>query len=111
MPAKPTKYGIKVWKAADLSNGYVLNFDVYLGKDVHNQRIHGLGYDVVNKLINPFMIKNHVYFDNFFSSVKLVEHLQVQKTYTCATIQVNRRLAAMCSAKIASRRQGCPPER
>ena len=32
MPAKPTKYGIKVWMAADSSNGYVLNFDVYLGK-------------------------------------------------------------------------------
>ena len=30
MPAKPTKYGIKVWMAADSSNGYVLNFDIYL---------------------------------------------------------------------------------
>lgn len=28
MPAKPTKYGIKMWMAADSSNGYVLNFDV-----------------------------------------------------------------------------------
>ena len=43
MLAKPTKYGIKVWMAADPSNGYVLNFDVYLGKDVRNQGIHGLG--------------------------------------------------------------------
>ena len=47
MPAKPTKYGIKVWMAADSSNGYVLNFDVYLGKEANQRRIYGLGYDVV----------------------------------------------------------------
>ena len=98
MPAKPTKYGIKVWMASDSSNRYVLNFDVYLGKDVRNQRIHGLGYDVVTKLITPFMNKNHhVYFDNFFSSVRLVEHLRVQKTYACATIRVNRKDLPPCA--------------
>ena len=73
MPAKPTKYGIKVWMAADSSNGYVLNFDVYLGKEGTQRRIYGLGYDVVTKLIRPFMKKNHhVYFDNFFSSTTLL---------------------------------------
>ena len=29
LPAKPTKYGIKVWMATDSLNGYVLNFSVY----------------------------------------------------------------------------------
>jgi len=33
LPAKPTKYGIKVWMAADSSNGYVVNFSVYLGSE------------------------------------------------------------------------------
>lgn len=33
LPAKPTKCGIKVWMAADASNGYVVNFSVYLGSD------------------------------------------------------------------------------
>ena len=33
LPAKPTKYGIKVWIAADASNGYVVNFSVYLGSE------------------------------------------------------------------------------
>ena len=45
MPTKPTNYGIKMWMAADSSNGYVLNFDVYLGKEEGQQRIHGLGYE------------------------------------------------------------------
>ena len=98
MPAKPTKYGIKVWMAADSSNGYVLNFDVYLGKEPGQRRIHGLGYDVVTKMITPFMNKNHhVYFDNFFSSVRLLEHLRVQKTYACATIRINRKDLPPCA--------------
>ncbi|KAK3750318.1 hypothetical protein QZH41_010822, partial [Actinostola sp. cb2023] len=49
MPAKPTKYGIKVWMATDSSNGYVLNFDVYLGSEEGKQRIHGLGYECSNE--------------------------------------------------------------
>lgn len=32
-PAKPIKYGIKIWMTADSRNGFVLNFDVYLGKE------------------------------------------------------------------------------
>ena len=98
MPARTTKYGIKVWIAADSSNGYVLNFDVYLGKDPRLQRIHGLGYDVVTKMITPFMNRNyHVYFDNFFSSVRLMEHLRVQKTFACATVWVNRKDLPPCA--------------
>ena len=98
MPAKPTKYGIKVWMAADASNGYVLNFDVYLGKEAGHQRIHGLGYDVVTKMVLPFMNKNHhVFFDNFFSSVRLLEHLLAQDTFCCATVRCNRKDLPPCA--------------
>ena len=31
------KYRVKVWMSADSSNGYVLNFDVYLGKEASNR--------------------------------------------------------------------------
>ena len=58
----------------------VLNFDVYLGKEGTQRRIYGLGYDVVMKLIRPFKKKNHhVYFDNYFSSTTLLEHLEANK--------------------------------
>ena len=43
MQAKPTKYGIKVLMATDSSNGYVLNFDVYLGEEANWRRIFSLG--------------------------------------------------------------------
>ena len=31
LPAKPTKYGIKVWEACDARNSFCFDFDVYLG--------------------------------------------------------------------------------
>ena len=50
MPAKPMKYRIKVWMAADASNGFVINH-VYLGKETDRVRENGLGYDVVMGLV------------------------------------------------------------
>ena len=63
MPSKPTKYGIKVWMAADSRlNGYVSNFSVYLGQEGNEHRIRGLGYDVMMKMVTPFLNKNrHIF--------------------------------------------------
>ena len=98
MPAKPTKYRIKIWMAADSANGYVLNFEVYLGKEPGRERQNGLGYDVVMNMTEPFWNKNHhVYFDNFFSSPKLLEDLLERKTYACSTVRVNRKGLPPCT--------------
>ena len=59
MPAKPTKYGIKVWIAADACNGFIFNHKVYLGKERNAAHQHGLGYDVVTDVARPFLLKNH----------------------------------------------------
>ena len=62
MPAKPVKYGIKVWMGADASNGFVVNHHVYLGKENDCVRENDLGYDVAMDLISPFYNQNyHVY--------------------------------------------------
>ena len=34
IPAKPTKYGINVWEACDVRNGFCFDFYVYLGRPV-----------------------------------------------------------------------------
>lgn len=55
MHAKLTKYGVKVWMAANAKNGYISNFAVYLDQAEKNRhRIHGLGYDVVMKMTEFF---------------------------------------------------------
>jgi hypothetical protein len=91
IPAKPTKYGIKVWMIADSPNGFVANFSVYLGKeDEDARRIHGLGYNVVMKMAEPFLNKHrHIFCDNFFTSVRLFAHLLDQNTYACGTVRAN----------------------
>ena len=84
---------------ADSSDGYDLNCDVYLGKEANQQpRIYGLGNDVETKIIRAFLNKNHhVYFDNFFSSVKLLEHLETNDTYACATVSINCKDLSPCA--------------
>ena len=92
MPKKPVKYGIKVWMAADSKTGYVSNYDIYLGKPLTSARGEvGLATNVVLNLTEPFQHCNrHIYFDNFFTSVKLVEELLRRGTYACGTLRANR---------------------
>ena len=74
---KPTKWGIKLWVLADSCNGYTVDFDVYTGKAAgRNVSDNGIGYDVVMKLITPFLNQGYrLFFDNFYTSVNLVKHL------------------------------------
>ena len=57
--------------------------DVHLGKEGGQQRIHEMGYDVVMKMVTPFMNQNH-------HIVRLLEHLEAQDTFACATVRSNR---------------------
>ena len=94
MPAKPTKYGIKAWLCADSKNGYVNNFEIYLGKDKDEEidTSKGLGHYVVMNMTKPFNGKGrHVYFDNFFNSPALMEDLLKEKTLACGTVRTNRK--------------------
>ena len=79
-----------MWCAADPLTGYMLEFDVYLGR-VGTPTPHGVGYHVIMNLAQRFLNKgHHLYFDNFFSSVKLAQDLEKQKTFCCSTIRLNR---------------------
>ncbi|XP_069105020.1 piggyBac transposable element-derived protein 4-like [Argopecten irradians] len=102
MPAKPTKWGVKVWEVCESDTGYCSNFDVYTGRKPGGRQ-HGLGYDVVWNITKPFHNKNHhLYYDRFFSSVLLAEHLDMVSTYVCGTIMQNRKglPAEIASAKL-----------
>ena len=92
MPKKPVKYGIKVWMAADSKTGYVCNYDINLGKPLTSSRGEvGLATRVVVDFTEPFQHCNrHIYFDNFFTPVNLVEELLRRGTYGCGTLCANR---------------------
>ena len=90
MPAKPIKCGIKVWMRCDSKSAYLHQFNIYLGRGQNLE--HGLGYDVVMQLCEQLQGKNHhVYFDNLFTSVPLLNELLQHKIYACGTVQQNKR--------------------
>jgi len=69
-------------------SGYVCTFDIYLGK---SEAEGALGTRVVLHLSEPFHSTNrHLYFDNFFMSLHLLEELLRKGTYCCGTLRANR---------------------
>ena len=90
MPQKPIKRGIKVWVLADSRNGYFSRLEIYTGKKESTE--HGLGSRVVKDLSSDLHGKwHHLYFDNFFTSKKLLCDLELSDTYGCGTVRKNRK--------------------
>ena len=91
MPMKPIKRGIKMWCRADSINGYLNDFEIYTGKSGEGVT-QDLGYSVVTKLCSVLYGKWHeVYFDNFFTSLELLQTLFCNKTLSCGTLRSGRR--------------------
>ena len=76
---------------------YISKFDIYQGKNTMPRNPNflecfGLGESVVAYFTADLVGKNHkVYFDNYFSSVPLMEYLKTNKIFACATIRSNRK--------------------
>ena len=91
LPSKPVKWGFKVWTLAESKSGYVADFNIYTGKHAAPSA-HGLGYDVIDGLGRAHYGQfRHLYFDKFFSSIHLMDHLLANNTYACGMIRANRR--------------------
>ncbi|CAC5366670.1 unnamed protein product [Mytilus coruscus] len=93
MPAKPTKWGIKMWAISEADTGYVSFCEVYSGSI--NGTAHGLANRVVKSCIEKANVTGqwyHVYMDNYFTSPTLFTDLfQHYNTEACGTVRLNRR--------------------
>eukprot|EP00795_Rhopilema_esculentum_P015073 gene15073-6239_t len=90
LPAKPTKYGIKVWMRADSLNGFCNEFFVYTGKPTGKEPEKNLGQKVVKQLTENIENKgHHGYTDNYFTTVAGVEERFEKGVYLCGTIKSN----------------------
>ncbi|XP_066928278.1 piggyBac transposable element-derived protein 4-like [Clytia hemisphaerica] len=101
MTKKPTKFGIKIWVLAEAHTGYCQQFQIYTGKSNDGQE-NGLTYRVCTDLLTPtYLNKNHhVYFDNYFTTIHLMQDLASNSTFTCGTIRSDRgRFPASFTAK------------
>ena len=104
-PMKPIKRGIKVWVLADSHNGYFAKLQVYTGKE--GSRVeHGLGERVVKTLSAELQGKHHhTFFDNFFTSEKLMKDLLNDGIYACGTARKDRKgfPSTLKEAKLSTR--------
>lgn len=93
-PMKPIKRGYKLWCLAD-QHGYIKKFNVYQGKDEQLENKYkdfGLGERVVLSMTERELGKDKIIiFDNYFTSVRLLEKLKTEKTLACGTIRANRK--------------------
>ena len=72
LPAKPTKWGIKVFVLCESQTGYGLKFQVYTGKtSFQREKNVPLSEQVVLSLPSGYENKGHVYMDNFYSCPNL----------------------------------------
>lgn len=78
MKDEPMRSRIKLFVLADSSNGYTINFNIYVGK---THTVHGLSYDAVMHLIQPSYLGTgyHVYLDNICTSPQLYVDLASMK--------------------------------
>ena len=92
LPAKLTKFGIKVWERASPKNSHVHEFQIYTGRVAGGKPEEGLGSRVIKDLSRKLEGKNHVvYMDNFFSSPELFQQMLPKQIYCCGTVHLNRR--------------------
>jgi hypothetical protein len=90
---KPVRFGFKNWALCH-STGYMVAFDIYLGKNADTVKKFGIGGDVVISLMKSANIPSHagykLYVDNYFSTLNLFQHLAEEGYCAAATIQENR---------------------
>lgn len=74
MPNKPAKYGLKIYAMVDAETFYVVNLEIYPGRqsagpyDFSNK-----AFDVVNRLVAPISKTNsNVTFDKWFKRYPLM---------------------------------------
>lgn len=89
--AKPHKWGFKVFKRAS-SSGIMHDFVIYEGKGTATDHGLGISGDIVLDLVRdlPQGINHKVFFDNWFSSLRLVDHLKKEGYLSVGTVRSDR---------------------
>ena len=91
IPLKPIKRGYKIWSLCDATTGYLFHCKIYLGKEELSNNESLLGERVIFDLIGGRNFEGrHLYFDNFFTSLSLLEKLRRRRINATGTIRPGR---------------------
>ena len=90
MPKKPVRFGVKIWVLADSKQPYVMDFQIYTGKDERTPE-EGLANRVIEDLLSPLYDRGHIlYTDNFYSNPLKFLDLENKGTLAVGTVRNNR---------------------
>ena len=92
MPAKPKKWGFKMWGRAGVS-GFLYDFDLHTGAaDKSLVTELGVTGDLVMQLAStlPSGVNHKLFADNYFTSIPVVEELQARGIQYLGTVRGNR---------------------
>lgn len=92
LKGKPVRFGFKMWCLTS-SDGYLYQFIPYGGRNPQKVRKEfGLGEEVVIDLLKVLKTRSahKIYFDNFFTSYKLLVHLKNEGYFATGTVRENR---------------------
>ena len=96
IPAKRSRFGIKIYLLCESDSGFMLNFEFHSSKNDHNLFAEhastlSLSERIVVHLSERFLDQGHrVFADNWFSSARLASYLLSRSTYFTGTVRPNR---------------------
>ena len=93
MPAKPTRYGLKLYSMVDSQTFYFVNGEMYLGRQNGMNPIENTPSAVVQRLIQPISGSGrNVTTDNWYTSIPLAQTLlKDHRLTTVGTMRKNRK--------------------
>jgi len=88
---KPIRFGFKVW-CLNTRLGYLIQCEPYQGASGSYDANLGLGGSVVTSLMEdlPTGVPYKLFVDNFFTSTRLLDHLNTKNVSVVGTVRVNR---------------------
>lgn len=115
MPAKPHKWGMKLFNLCD-TTGFSYRFEVYCGAGDNvvlpgTPDLGATGNIVVRLSQTIPEFKNHIlYFDNFYTSLPLLVYLRSRGIYSLGTARINRVNNCKLSNNVKGRNRGYSEE-